>query len=117
MAGYPLAFRPTGTIDIYDVAGTRLAGPFDIQVFKPMLATSFNTYTAAGKTIWTPGSIILRCTVNLNWTVYDNPGGAGRYFVFLGDPVPKKWRVACAYTWGPAVASTNMTSVFLGEFV
>jgi len=119
-SGYPLMFRPNQRVDIYDAANTRLAGPFEAQVFKPLLATSLNTYTLGGVTVWAPGATIVRAVVKLGFTVYDVPGGAARYFRFLNDPTPatpKKWRVVSAYTWAVDLGGVNYTAVFLGEIL
>jgi len=116
---YPLVFRQTGIFDLYSPANVKLAGPLPIQVFKPLLATSLNTYTSGGSTIWSPGAMIIRAVVPLaGQTAYDVPGAAGRYMVFPDLPGgPKKWRIVSAFTWPVSPDGKYYTNVFLGEFV
>lgn len=116
---YPLIFRPNHTADLYDVANVKLAGPFDVQVFKPLLATSMNSYTLGGVTIFPPGATIIRALVQqTGQTIYDIPGGAQRYFIFLGLPgANKKWRVVSGFCWAGPVPGVFYNALFLGEFV
>lgn len=115
MPGYPLAFRPNMLCDLYDVANNLLASNLNIQVLKPLIANSANTYTSGGKTIFSPGSTIVRGVVQVSGLGYDIPGGSGQYFKFPADASGRKWRIASGFEWC-ATGVTPYVYVLLGQF-
>lgn len=112
--GYPHAFRPNTTVDLYNNAGVKLAGPFDCQVMKPLLAYSTNQYASGGKTIFAPGATILRVVVKCGPLSSDVPLNANLYFKFIGDTSNRTWRIASYFFW-PGAAGSQYCSCFLGE--
>jgi len=112
---YPLQFRPNAKINLYTPGGALIIANVVTQVFKPLLATSSNTYTQGATTIWAPGSTILRVVceaIGLDW---DHPGATGWYMVFQPDFAAVKWRVVSGYNWQDAVGP-NMAFAYLGAF-
>lgn len=115
--GYPHAFRPNNSVDLYNAAGMLLAAGLNCQVMKPMLAYSTNQYVSGGATVFAAGATILRVVVEVGGPLSsDVPYNANLYFQFQGDTANRKWRIASYFYWhnptGPKYASA-----FLGEFV
>lgn len=110
---YPLTFRPNCQIDLYDNLNNHIAGPKDCQVFKPLIATSANTYTSGGSTIFSPGATIIRA-ISIGFVArYDQPGAFGWYVIFVGDALNQKWRVASGFNWWQGLPN-NMPYMVLG---
>jgi hypothetical protein len=102
---YPYSFRPNAVAQLYDAAGVAVGVNFQVQILKPLLATSLNTYTSGGKTIFSPGALILRIIAKDQALPADVPGASNNSIVFVPDPLNWHWRIASCFPWWTTTVS------------